>query len=157
MLALFDIDGVIANDKHRTHFAVARQWDWYFQSTRMFRDDVWPEGRLLLQRHLCAGDQVGFLTGRREDRRPVTELWMRRHGIPFTPEWLLMRQLGDKRILAEIKVEKVKELVAQGYEVVLYEDDPHVVDSVNAACGAGTAVLCTWSVKDKAMIKMGRA
>jgi uncharacterized protein YcgL (UPF0745 family) len=157
MLALFDIDGVIANDKHRTRFAVARQWDWYFQSTRMFKDAVWPEGRLLLAAHIDADDQVGFLTGRREDRRRVTELWMRRNKIPFTSDWLLMRQLGDRRILADVKVAKVKELIAQGYEVVLYEDDPHVVDSVNAECGEGTAVLCTWSVKEKAMIKMGRA
>lgn len=79
-------------------------------------------------------------------------------GFPLaSPSDMLMRSMTDKRILAEVKRDKILQLRAQGRSVILYEDDPHVVKVVNEATGEQTAVLCTWSVKEVEMIRTGQA
>jgi FMN phosphatase YigB (HAD superfamily) len=157
-LALLDIDGVLADDRHRGHYAEQRMWFMYFDSERMAADGIWPQGRRLYQRLRRQGWQIRYLTGRREDRRNITTLWLRASGyeVSHTPS---MRATGDPTPLANLKLERVRLLVDSGdySKVVLFDDDPEVIRLVHERLGVQYAVHCTWHVKKKALVRAALA
>lgn len=152
-LALLDIDGLLADDRHRQHFAVAKEWDDYFAETAMAADTVWLEGRTLAEKLVAEGAWVGYLTGRREDTRPVTYRWLYDHSFPLWCAELMMKGYNDKRPTPIVKATKILELKEHWDSVVLYDDDPEVCRIVNAMCGEGTAVHCTWHIKPAEMVR----
>lgn len=153
-LALLDIDGVIADDRHRVKYALIRQWATYFRPELVEADKVWPQGRDLCQRLLRRGWQVGYLTGRREDLRATTTAWLETHGFPLDRA-PLMRGFSESMPLANLKTKRLRELIEQGgyRKVVLFDDDPEVIRLVHQELGRKYAVHCTWHVKEKAMVK----
>jgi len=152
-LAFIDLDGVVADDRHRVHFAMQRAWFEYF--SLMHLDKVWPQGRELYDSCTAAGFDLAYLTGRREDTRQVTRGWLHQHRFDATLP-LIMRKLYDRRPLAELKAAIVAEALAFGYrEVWIYDDDPHVIEHARQVKGA-TARHCTWYTKPERMIKRGR-
>lgn len=157
-LALLDIDGVLADDRHRVHYAIVRNWYSYFHPELMARDGVWPQGRALYERLLRQGYQVSYLTGRREDRRGVTTLWLLANGFD-TRHAVRMRSTAISLPLANLKAERLRELIEGGdyREVVLFDDDPEVVRLVHEQLGPQHAVHCTWHVKQKSLIKAAKA
>lgn len=156
-LALFDIDGVLANDTHRVEFALAREWDDYFRHDRVEADEVWPEGRDALDAEVARGDALAYLTGRREDLRTVTEKWLAEHNFPQAP--LYMRPINVKVPLANLKTDVISQILATGVysSVVLYDDDPEVIRLVRETLGEDAGVHCTWHVKQKALVKEAKA
>lgn len=156
-LALIDIDGVLANDVHRTPFAVNREWAEYFDPERMLADDVWPEGRALVGRLWMQGAEIAYLTGRREDRREVTRVWLSRNMFPYG--MLYMRPSGMKMRLAELKALRMEGLWQDDptLDIVLYDDDPEVIRLVREKFGDDAAVHCTWYVKPDELIRRATA
>lgn len=149
-LAFIDLDGVIADDRHRVQYALDRQWYEYFDL--MGDDKVWPQGQRLYEDCHLAGFDVAYLTGRREDTRRKTERWLKAHGFDHTLP-LIMRKQEDRRRLAEVK----KSVVAEAmhiYEdgVWMYDDDPEVIEQVRTIPGA-RARHCTWHIKPKRLVK----
>ena len=157
-LALLDIDGVIADDTHRVEYALKKQWYMYFDHARMGVDGVWPQGRKLYHRLRWTGWRVGYLTGRREDRRVVTELWLRANGfsVKRAPT---MRAFAQSMPLANLKTEYLRKLIESGKysKVVLYDDDPEVIRKIHAELGEEHGVHCTWHIKQKALVKTALA
>lgn len=153
-LALLDIDGVLADDRHRVRYAVERLWYLYFDSERMAADAIWPQGKRLYQRLVRSGWEIGYLTGRREDRRNITTLWLRAAGYDASraPS---MRAVGDRTPLANLKVERLRHLIDSGdyRKVVLFDDDPEVIRLVHERLGTEYAVHCTWHIKEKALVR----
>lgn len=155
-VALLDLDGVLADDRHRAEYALNKQWDEYFREDRMYADTVWPEGRALYERSIADGKAVQFLTGRREDTRGVTQRWLDDQGFHGS---LNMRPLGVKVPLSQLKSEFICNLLRDRTvtSVVLFDDDPEVIRVVTAQCGEGYAQHCTWYQKPKAMVREATA
>lgn len=156
-LVLFDIDGVLADDSHRVHFALNKQWDDYFG--RIHLDTPLVEGIDIAQMYGYRPDvEVQYLTGRRIDLYEKTKNWLIQHELP-NPERITMRGFAHRDILSKFKVGVLKNAIEGGYysSILLYEDDPAVVDLVNSTFGDGTALLVSWYVKNPEMIKHAKS
>ena len=129
-LAIVDIDGVVADVRHRLRHLEGRRKDWdaFFAAAR--EDPAHPEGVAVV--HTLARDhELVFLTGRPERLRADTAEWLDAHGIGG--HRLLMRPAGDRRPAATVKVQ-ILEQIARGRSIgVVVDDDPVVLEAMRAA------------------------
>lgn len=152
-LACLDLDGVLADERHRQHHAMRRDWGMYFHPELMGRDGVWRQGRELYENCHLSGFDVVYLTGRREDTREVTTVWL--DGSRFDTDLpLLMRPVGDRRPLGELKAAVIADELRRGAydEIWMFDDDPTVIEKVCRVRGA-TGRHCTWHVKPNRMVR----
>ena len=143
---VFDIDGVVADVRHRVHFVEQRPQDWgrFFAGAA---DDPVSEVGADWARKAAAEHDLVWLTGRPEWLRPVTARWLDQHELPAGP--LLMRGDRDYRPAREFKLAELRKLAAQDEIVVFVDDDPLVIQ---AAAGAGfTASLADWLPRGRAL------
>jgi len=128
-LAVIDIDGVVADVRHRLHLIQDRpkRWDAFFAAAA--EDPPLPAG-VDLVRELAADHDVVWLTGRPERTRAVTAAWLADHGLPAEP--LLMRKDRDFRPARLAKREELHRLRRRGEIAVVVDDDPAVVDLLAA-------------------------
>ena len=93
-LAVFDVDGVLADVGHRVHHLEGGRHDWraFFAAAK---DDPPLETGLALAHELATEHDLAYLTGRPEGLRRVTRRWLTGHGLPDGP--LVMRPSGDYR------------------------------------------------------------
>lgn len=156
-LALFDIDGTLANDSHRVQFAVNKQWATYFEPERMLDDRLLLPGWVRLWWLRLNGWSIQYLTGRREDRREVTVRWLHRKWLPAGT--LHMRSFTDKMPLANFKVTRMEDISLRcNYtRVMLLDDDPEVIRFVKERLGEHAGIHCRWYVKPDAMVKAAQA
>ena len=133
--AVLDIDGVLADVRHRLYHLERRpkNWEAFFRAAP--QDPVLDEG-LAVARELAGAHQVVYLTGRPERCRADTRDWLDRHALP--PGRLLMRRKGDFRPSRVAKIEQLRRLAAQQPVQLVVDDD---VSVVRAARAAGFAVL----------------
>ena len=129
--AVIDLDGVLADVRHRRHFldSAPKDWDGFFAGIP--DDPVLPEGRAVVER--LAGDhELVYLTGRPETTRGPTEAWLERHGLPRAR--LIMRRGRDRRPARVTKPALLRDLSADGRQVaVVVDDDPQVCDALERA------------------------
>lgn len=139
-VAVFDIDGVLADVRHRLHYVQSRpkRWGAFFGAAD--RDPVLAQGAALL-RSLAATHEIRYLTGRPERLRAVTEDWLHAGGLPREP--LTMRPDHDRRPSRTFKRDRLRDWLAAGAHIALVvDDDPAVVDMVREL---GLAILpATW-------------
>lgn len=138
-LAVFDVDGVLADVTHRLHHLQARpqRWERFFQAAD--RDPLLEEGAERLRAALAVHDVV-YLTGRPERTRRLTERWFARHDLPTGP--LLMRADDDHRPARWMKREVLRRLAATRDVVSMIDDDPAVVAVLQA--DGWPVELATW-------------
>lgn len=129
-LAVFDIDGVLADVRHRLRHVRARPKDWDAFFAAAVHDPPHRQGVELALRH-AADHEVLFLTGRPERTRRQTEAWLGDHGL--RGHRLVMRPEGDRRPAAVVKVELLRELARDRDLTVVVDDDPVVVDALRRA------------------------
>lgn len=120
---IFDIDGTIANNKHREHHIInpegKRDWPgWYGD---LHKDEPFPHMHKLMRDLYGAGLRVLLVSGRGEEYRGTTVKWLFDHGFPF--DKLYMRPAGDRRDDNIIKVEILRQIQAEGYNVIMAFDD----------------------------------
>lgn len=123
-LAVFDIDGVVADVRHRLRHLERRPKDW----TRFFAaagaDPVLADGVALARRY-AAGHVLVWLTGRPEHLRELTTDWLRAAGLPA--QLLFMRPAGDRRPARDFKARQLARLARESPIEVVVDDDPEVV------------------------------
>ena len=139
-LAVFDVDGVLADVRHRVHHIEdgRRNWGAFFAAAD--RDPPLDVG-VQLATELAADHDLAYLTGRPEHVRRVTQRWLSRHGLPPGPLW--MRPPGDYRPARVMKLEALGGLTADRPVEIVVDDDGEVVAALEAA---GYAVLhATWA------------
>jgi hypothetical protein len=127
-LAVFDVDGVVADVRHRLHHVARRPKNW----RRFFADaaaDTPLASGVELAREYARDHRLVWLTGRPEYLRPVTERWLARQGLPV--EELLMRPTSDHRPAREYKAEQLRRLGRTGEVAVVVDDDPAVVSKLS--------------------------
>jgi len=93
-LAVIDIDGVVADARHRLHLIQGkpRRWDEFFAAAG---DDPPLADGVALVRELADDHEIRWLTGRPERNRRLTATWLAAQGLPTEP--LLMRPDRDFR------------------------------------------------------------
>ena len=129
-LAFVDLDGVVADVRHRLGHIEGgpKDWDAFFAAA--VDDPPHPEG-IALVRRLEQDHEVVYLTGRPDRLRSDTLAWLDDQGIGG--HRLEMRSDRDRRPAAQVKLRRLQEL-AQGREVgVVVDDDPLVVATMRKA------------------------
>lgn len=129
-LAVFDIDGVLADVGHRLHHIERRPKDWQAFFAAAGEDPLLPQGAELAHK-LAADRPVLYLTGRPEWLRRTTQTWLDRHQLPAGG--LLMRRGGDHRPARVAKLELLREVAARQPVHVVVDDDPAVVAALREA------------------------
>jgi phosphoglycolate phosphatase-like HAD superfamily hydrolase len=146
MTAVVDIDGVLADVRHRLRFVAQRPKDWEAFFARAAQDTVLPEGEHTV-RKLAEVYDIVYLSGRPERLRRVTEDWLHDHDLPAGPVHL--RPPDDYRPSRYYKVDMLRRLARDRTVVVLVDDDPRVLQE---ARGAGFDVLpATWMGEHQAL------
>lgn len=142
VLAVFDIDGVVADVRHRLHHLQGRHaWHHFFEDAA--DDPLLPEGAALVE-DLGAAHEIVWLTGRPEWLRATTEDWFERNALPQAQ--LHMRPSGDYRPARVYKLGVLQRLQPRGIAAFV-DDDPEVVD---AALASGyPAVLADWVPRER--------
>ena len=93
-IAIFDIDGTVADVDHRLHYIKSgkKDWDGFFGA---MDDDTVREGVVQLMTLTYKDCAKVMVTGRPSNYRCQTEEWLKRNNISY--EKLLMRRAGDYR------------------------------------------------------------
>jgi hypothetical protein len=144
-VAVFDIDGVVADVRHRLHHLEARPKDW----ARFFRsaadDPALTEG-LALVADLGRHHEIVWLTGRPDWLRTTTHDWLGAHGLPAGE--LFMRPGGDRRPARLYKLGVLRRLAVRDIAAFI-DDDTEVVDA--ALTEGYPAVLADWAGRAPAL------
>jgi hypothetical protein len=140
VLAVFDVDGVVADVRHRLHHLRRHNWHRFFAEAAA--DTLLTEGSLLVA-DLAREHDIVWLTGRPEWLRDTTVDWFERYGLPAGE--LHMRPDRDYRPARVYKLDVLHALAPRGIAACV-DDDPEVID---AAMRAGyPAVLADWVPRD---------
>ena len=138
-LAVFDVDGVLADVRHRLRHVERRPKDWDAFFAAAVDDPPLAEG-VALARASADDCEVVYVTGRPERCRDDTLAWFRRHGLPEGR--LSMRRGADRRPARVAKPELLGQLARGRTVAVVVDDDAQVCDAYEAA---GWRVLrATW-------------
>ncbi|MFU2337531.1 hypothetical protein [Streptomyces albidoflavus] len=138
-LAVFDLDGVLADTAHRQHFLESSPRDWRGFFAAAPDDTPLYEG-VALAREAAADCDLLYLTGRPERCRADTEEWLRAHGLPEGP--VRMRRDHDRRPAVRTKLEALRGLRATRTVRMLVDDDPLVLAEAERA--GFTVVEADW-------------
>ena len=134
-IAVIDIDGVVADVRHRVHHLERRRPNWAAFFAAAPRDPPLVEG-IALVRELRSDHEIVYLTGRPERCRRDTVSWLAAQGIGG--HRILMRRNGDRRPARQTKLRHLERLAARDNVAVVVDDDPDVCATLRAA---GYAVL----------------
>lgn len=145
--AVIDIDGVLADVRHRLHHLGSRPRDWESFFAAMGDDGLLAPGAESAHQAHDDGLAIAYLTGRPERYRAQTLSWLKRWGLPSGR--LLMRPDRDRRPAAIFKLEILSELGSSGEVSFLLDDDEAVLA---AAREAGYAVRhADWMGREEAL------
>lgn len=134
-VAVVDIDGVVADVRHRVGHLETRPPDWGAFFSEADLDPPLPTGVARVRELLDAGHEIIWLTGRPEWLRPITRRWLADQGLPV--DVLLMRPNGDRRPARSLKSSFLRAVAAgrpvpglrdgSPREIVLVVDDDDAV------------------------------
>ncbi|MFI6647936.1 hypothetical protein ACIBI8_09900 [Streptomyces sp. NPDC050529] len=145
-LAVFDLDGTLADTAHRQHFLEGSRRDWAGFFAAAPDDLPLPEGVRLAVR--SAEDcEVVYLTGRPERCRKDTVAWLARQGLPEGR--LHMRRNDDRRPARRTKLEILKRMGRERVVRMLVDDDELVCDAAELA--GFTVVRARWAQASPAL------
>lgn len=141
---MFDIDGVVADVRHRLHHLERRRsWQRFFEAAG--DDGLLVEGASLAA-DLAREHEIVWLTGRPEWLRKVTRQWLNVHELPG--DELHMRPHGDYRPARVYKLGVLRHLAPRGIAAVIDDDD----EVVQAALARGyPAVLAHWVERENVL------
>jgi hypothetical protein len=155
-IAVLDIDGVLADVRHRLHFIenAARDWDGFFGA--MPDDPPLVEG-VAVARRLGLDHDLVYLTGRPERTRAATAAWLAFHELPRGQ--LIMRSDRDRRPARVTKPALLRRLANSGRTIAaVVDDDPAVASALEAA--GWPVLLADWQARpaslDEAQERRGR-
>lgn len=129
-VAFVDLDGVLADVRHRLHHLTGRRKDWDAFFDAAPQDPLHPEGKAVVEQ-LRPDHEVVYLTGRPERCRADTERWLAQHGLDGHD--LVMRSGRDRRPAAVVKVETIARRYPDRRVAVVVDDDERVAAAMRAA------------------------
>lgn len=123
-VTVFDIDGVLADVRHRLHFLQARPKDWSGFFAAAVDDPLLPTGAQAVH-EAAASSTIIYVTGRPHRCRQDTLTWLTAHDLP--PGDLHMRPNRDRRPAVFYKAEVISKLSREHEIVAIVDDDDRVV------------------------------
>ncbi|WP_028798735.1 nucleotidase [Streptomyces sp. 142MFCol3.1] len=129
-LAVFDLDGTLADSAHRQRFLERRPRDWDAFFAAAPQDSPLPEG-IALALENARECEVVYLTGRPERCRRDTVDWLAAQGLPAGRTW--MRRNDDRRPARRTKLEILRRLARDREVRVLVDDDELVCTEAERA------------------------
>ena len=84
-IAFFDMDGVLANCKHRLKYA-DKDYDNFYAPENIAKDAPIQSGIELLRLMVAAGKKIVIITSRREMCHETTRQWLHDNGIDVATE-----------------------------------------------------------------------
>lgn len=121
-----DIDGTVADGKHRQHWVRSKPKNWNAYNAAMHNDTPIISVIYTIRALHAAGNVIILSSGRQDKDRKTTEDWMKLHGVPY--EELYMRKTGDYRDDTIVKEEMLRE-IEKKYDIVgVFDDRIKVVD-----------------------------
>jgi len=143
---VLDLDGVLADTRHRMHHLARgdKDWDGFFAAA--VDDPVHPEGLAVATESAGRGMTLVYLSGRPERTRADTLGWLARYDVP--PGEVVLRREGDRRPAAVMKVGALRRLAERYRLLVLVDDDPAVVRAVVAVGVVAEVVRADWQPRD---------
>ena len=143
-VAVFDVDGVLADVRHRLHHVERSPKDWPAFVAAMDDDAPLQVGIALALDQSGAGHEIVYLTGRNESYRALTVAWLSRHGLPEGR--LVMRRDSDRRPARLFKPDALRRIGSASRVVAVVDDDEAVVAVLRRD---GWPVLhATWMTQD---------
>ncbi len=143
-VAVFDVDGVLADVRHRLHHVERSPKDWPAFFAAMDDDAPLEVGIALALDQSGAGHKIVYLTGRNESYRALTVAWLSRHGLPEGR--LVMRRDSDRRPARLFKPDALRRIGSASRVVAVVDDDEAVVAVLRRD---GWPVLhATWMTQD---------
>ena len=142
-MVVFDIDGVVADARHRLHLvrSTPKQYDEFYARVK---DDPVLEAGVALYQSLSIQNEIMYLTGRRRSTETDTTAWLRRHGliVPAYLNHVIFRPDHDYRPAMVFKLEQLRKIERDIAKVTLVvDDDPRTCLALSAA---GYSVLQPW-------------
>jgi uncharacterized HAD superfamily protein len=124
---IFDIDGTIANCKHRLGYIAEKPKRWKMFEETAHLDEPIMETIAILRALQAQNYHIVLCTGRGEKMRRTTTDWLYAYNVPYNV--LYMRKLDDYRADDIVKEELYREMLKAGFEVMgVFEDRQRVVD-----------------------------
>jgi len=129
-LAVFDVDGVLADVRHRLRFVEGSRKDWDAFFGAAVDDPPLAQG-VALARESALECEVVYVTGRPERCRADTLAWFARHDLPEGR--LSMRRRRDFRPARVAKLELLRSMAADRTVGVVVDDDLQVCQAYEDA------------------------
>jgi hypothetical protein len=129
VIAVMDIDGVLADATHRQHHLHGRPKDWDSFFAAVGQDPIIERGLQRLKA-LSLDHDVVLLSGRPERTRADTVAWLGRQGISVSR--LVLRVDADHRPAPALKADLVAGVGSPSEVAVVIDDDPSVIDRLSA-------------------------
>ena len=126
-VVICDIDGTIADCKHRLHHLEGEKKDWDGFFSGMYGDKLRQEVYEMLTAYEREGVQVVFVSARPEEWRDMTILWLMKYVEIDSPLTLLMRRKGDSRDDTIVKREIYDKYLSKLDIVAVIDDRPKVL------------------------------
>jgi phosphoglycolate phosphatase-like HAD superfamily hydrolase len=129
MNIVFDIDGVLADNRHRFKLIESAPKDWDAYYDRMGEDPVFDQVGAIIKAFGSMGIGNIFLcTGRPTKYRERTKAWLRATDLWDDVYRLFMREDGDFRPNPELKEQMAKDIIEEyGPIAMVFEDDTRSV------------------------------
>jgi hypothetical protein len=145
-IAVIDIDGVVADVRHRLSTLRHRppRWDLFFDYAD--EDPLLEVGAQLVHK-LAEEHTIIWLSGRPEHLRDVTEDWLAQYKLPG--DRLELRYPHDYRPARIMKLERIRGLARHATVAAIVDDDPDVVDTLVEA--GFPAMLAEWVPHEKTL------
>lgn len=136
---IFDIDGTVADNRHRLHHITGpgkKNWDAFFDPEAMAQDKPFEPIWELMASLVLTGNRLTFITSRVERLRVPTYDWLTDINCPIrsvvAAHWrdkpisgpvIYMRKNGDRRPSHEVKRDLLSAARADGLAPVMAFDD----------------------------------
>ena len=121
---VFDVDGTLADLTHRKHLISKtdeKKPDWRAFFAACDQDAPIKHMIEVAQDLSAAGKEFLYVSGRSDECRTKTARWLATHGLPDGK--LYMRKEGDYRSDDIVKLELLKQILAESYRPILVFDD----------------------------------
>ena len=150
-LAVFDVDGVLADVRHRLHHLERhpKHWQAFFAAAV---DDPALSTGVALVCESARDCEVVYVTGRPERCRADTRAWFTAHGLPAGT--LAMRRPDDHRPGSVAKLALLREIAADRVVAVVVDDDAEVCAAYEQA--GFTVLWATWMGEQPALHRAQR-
>lgn len=120
-----DIDGTLADIKHRLHYVNGEKKDWKGFFGAMDKDTVRKDVAGMITVDQNKGAEIVFVSARSEDYRKETKAFLKKAG--FEENLLLMRPFNDKRDDTFVKEQIYRKYLERLNIIKVYDDRPKVI------------------------------